>query len=452
MWGWQQGGKTGVTRRWIVAALGAGSTGAVLAACGPSAGAPAERVNTNPAAAGALDWWLILNNAKEKDILEKQVFAGYLRERPQVTLGLTVVNGWDALYTKLFGALAAGTPPDIGRIKDYWTGDLVGRGALLQLDPYLKADKIDLMAKHGAARLVSCQEKGKTYALPLTTFTLNQFYNPQLLREFGYVRGNAVTPPETWGERRDMARRMTDRSRDIWGHMNRSYSANQSTTTDFMQFAMQNGVEWMNKDLTKFTFDTPEGVETMQYLYDMVWKDESTIPPGYAIQNPRQTNRVALWTDGAWLIPGYRATAPDMKFSVSLIPQKKTRTVMIQGNNVAIFKEGKLRDLAWTMGRHLNTEASDLTWSAESGYPPTMLANLGKPPFSTDPEWVTVMADLKRSDSKPYPIVSNYQEMMNVIGEELLATFQNKKIPKEGIAEAQRRAQLLLDTEVAKRK
>ena len=444
---WLAGG----TRRRLMGALALGTAGAA-AACGQGAGTAAERVNTNPTTGGALDWWLILNNAKEQEILEKQVFADYLRERPQVKLGLTVVNGWDALYTKVFGALAAGTPPDIGRIKDYWTGDMVGRGALLQLDPYLKADKIDLVARHGAARLVSCQEGAKAYALPLSTFTLNQFYNPQLLREFGYVKGTAVTPPETWDERRDMARRMTDRSRDVWGHMNRSYSANQSTTTDFMQFAMQNGVEWMSRDLTRFTFNTPEGIETMQYLYDMVWKDQSTIPPGYVTEKPRETNRVALWTDGAWLIPGYRAAAPDMKFSVALSPQKKSRTVMIQGNNFAIFAEGKQRDLAWTVGRHLNKEASDLTWSAESGYPPTMLVNLGKPPFSTDPEWVTVMTNLKRSDSKPYPIVSNYQEMMNVIGEELLATFQNQKTPTDGIGEAQRRAQLLLDTEVAKRK
>ncbi|HEX2515659.1 MAG TPA: extracellular solute-binding protein [Chloroflexota bacterium] len=439
------------TRRGVFATL-ASVGGAVAVACAPSTQAPAERVNTNPAPSGALEWWLIVNNAKEKDILSEGVFKDYLRERPQVQLNLTVVPGWDNHYTKLLGALAAGTPPEIGRIKDYWTSDFVLRDALVNLDPYLKTDKLDLQAAHGPARLVSCREAGKTYALPLTTFTLNQFFNPELLREYGYVKGTAVTPPETWDERRDMARRMTDRSRDRWGHMNRSYSANQSTTTDYMQFAMQNGVEWMNKDLTRFGFNTPEGIETMQHLYDMVWQDQSTIPPGYTIERPRETNRVAMWTDGAWLIPGYRTTAPDMKFSVALNPQKKSRAVMIQGNNVAIFKESKLRDLAWTVGRHLNREASDLTWSAESGYPPTMLANLNKPPFSTDPEWVTVMQQLQRSDSKPYPIVTNYQEMMNVIGEELLATFQNKKTPREGIAEAHRRAQLLLDAEVARRK
>jgi multiple sugar transport system substrate-binding protein len=439
------------TRRGVAATLAAAG-GAVAVACAPSSSAPAVQVNTNPAPSGAVEWWLIVNNAKEKDILLEGVFGDYLRERPQVQLNLTVVPGWDAHYTKLLGALAAGTPPEIGRIKDYWTSDFVLRDALLHLDPYLKADKLDPPAAHGPARLVSCREGGKTYALPLTTFTLNQFYNPALLREYGYVRGATATPPETWEERRDMARRMTDRARDRWGHMHRSYSANQSTTTDYMQFAMQNGVEWMNQDRTRFGFNTPEGVETLQYLYDMVWQDQSTIPPGYTIERPRESNKVALWTDGAWLIPGYRASAPDMTFSVALNPQKKSRAVMIQGNNVALFKEGKQRDLAWTVGRHLSREASDLTWSAESGYPPTMLANLAKPPYSTDPEWVTVMKQLQRSDSKPYPIVTNYQEMMNVVGEELLATFQNKKTPKEGIAEAHRRAQLLLDTEVAKRR
>jgi len=450
----QPASRRGATRREGLASLLSGATagGALLAACAAPDGAGSGSVDTSPAPSGAVEWWLLLNNAKEKEILEDRVYADFLKERPQLKLNLTVISGWDNVYTKFLAALAAGTPPEIGRIKDYWTSDFVLRDALLPLDPYLKADKIDLPAKHGAARLVSTQEAGKTYALPLTTFTLNQYYNPELLREFGYVKGTTVVPPETWDERRDMARRMTDRTRDRWGHMHRSYSANQSTTTDYMQFAMQNGVEWMNKDRTRFTFNTPEAIETLQYLYDMVWKDQSTIPPGYQIERPRETNRVALWTEGAWLVPGYRTTAPDMKFAVALNPQKQSRAVMIQGNNFTVFKGGKLRDLAWTVGRHLNREASDLTWSAESGYPPTMLANLGKPPFSTDPDWVTVMQQLRRPDSKPYPIVTNYQEMMNVIGEELLATFQNQKTPKDGVADAHRRAQLLLDTEVARRK
>jgi hypothetical protein len=42
--------------------------------------------------------------------------------------------------------------------------------------------------------------------------------------------------------------------------------------------------------------------------------------------------------------------------------------------------------------------------------------------------------------------------MMNVIGEELVSAYENKKIAKEALADAHRRAQELLDKEVARRK
>jgi len=425
--------------------------GLLLAACGAPAPA-AEQVNTNPTTGGEIAWWMLTNNQNEPQILQEQVFKDYLRDRPQVKLAINVISGWDTVNSKLLAAMAAGTPPDIARIKDYWTSDYVSRDSLLPLDPYVKADKIDLVAKHGTARLFSCQQDGKTYALPFTTVSLHQYFNADLLREYGYVKGTTVTPPDTWQERREMAVRMTDRARDRWGSAHRSYGASQSTTTDYMQFAMQNGVEWMNADRSKFTFNTPEGIETLQYLQDMVWKDQSTIPPDYKIDKPKETGKVALWTEGAWQIPAYRSGFPDLKFGVALNPQKKTRTLMVQGNNLAIFKDSKQRDLAWTAARHMNKVESDLLWNSAGGYPPVALANKDMPPFSTDPDWMTVMTQLGRPDSKPYPIVTNYQEMMNQFGEEATFALSNKKTAKDALADAQRRLQVLLDVENAKRK
>ena len=376
----------------------------------------------------------------------------YKKERPQVALSLTSNANWNEHNTKLLAAMAAATPPDVARIKDYWTSDYQSRGALAELDAYVKADKIDLAGKHGAPRLVSTQEGGRTYALPFTTVTLHQFFNPDLLREYGFVKGDAPTPPETWDERREMARRMTDRTRDRWGNAHYSYAPDQGSTTDFMQWVMQNGVEWMNKDLTKFTFNTPEGVETLQYLQDLVWKDQTTIPPGYALQNPRETGKVAMWIGGSWNIPEFRRGFPDMKFMTALNPEKKSRSVMLQANNLVLFKESKSRDLAWTLMRYMNKDTSDLAWNSAAGYVPVTTANFDKPPYSTDPAWQAVTRQLRRPDSKPYPIVTNYQEMMNAIGEELVRAFKNEKLAKEALGEAHRRAQELLDKEVARRK
>ena len=100
----------------------------------------------------------------------------------------------------------------------------------------------------------------------------------------------------------------------------------------------------------------------------------------------------------------------------------------------------------------MNKETSDLAWNAAAGYVPVALANFDKPPYSNDPAWVVVTRQVRRNDSKPYPIVTNYQEMMNVIAEELVAAYRNQKIPKEALAEAHRRGQELLDKELANRK
>ncbi len=441
------------TRRGILQTGAGMGMGLLLAACGgPASGGPAggEKVNTNPTGGGEV-LWSIIGDQPQIDILQNQVFADYKQERPQVKLTITSDGSWNDHNTKLLAAMAAGTPPDLARIKDYWTPDYFTKGALAELEPYVKADKIDLVAKHGAARLVSTQQNNKVYALPFTTVTLNQFYNPDVLREFGFVKGSDPTPPETWNERREMARKMTDRSRDRWGNMMYAYSTDQSTTTDFIQWVMQNGVEWMSKDLTKFTFNTPEGIETLQYLQDLIWKDQTTIPPGYSIQMPRETGKVAMWMGGSWNIPDFRKN-PDMKFMTALNPEKKTRTLMLQANNLVLFKESKQRDLAWTVLRYMNKESSDLAWNAAGGYVPVALANLDQPPFSTDPAWVVIGKQVRRPDSKPYPIVTNYQEMMNTIGEELVAAYKNQKIAKEALADAFKRAQDLLDAEVAKRK
>ena len=90
--------------------------------------------------------------------------------------------------------------------------------------------------------------------------------------------------------------------------------------------------------------------------------------------------------------------------------------------------------------------------NSAAGYVPVTTANFDKPPYSTDPAWQAVTRQLRRPDSKPYPIVTNYQEMMNAIGEELVRAFKNEKLAKEALGEAHRRAQELLDKEVARRK
>ena len=80
--------------------------------------------------------------------------------------------------------------------------------------------------------------------------------------------------------------------------------------------------------------------------------------------------------------------------------------------------------------RYMNKDTSDLAWNSAAGYVPVTTANFDKPPYSTDPAWQAVARQLRRPDSKPYPIVTNYQEMMNAIGEELLRPSRTRSRPR----------------------
>jgi multiple sugar transport system substrate-binding protein len=360
---------------------------------------------------------------------------------------VTIVShgDWNDHFTKLQTALAGGVPPDIARMKDYWIVDFVTKDALTELDAFIVADKLDLKARHGEGRLESTRVGGKTYALPFTTLTLNEFYNEDLLKQFGFVVGAEVRPPTTWEERREYARRMVDRDRGQWGYRNYSFDPSQSSTVEWMELLWQNGGEFLTKDLGRFVFNTAEGVEALQYIVDLIWKDQVAPAPGVPVPGGPASGKIALWNGGCWDIPSYRTNRPDFNFGVAIKPAKKSATVMIQGNNLAMFRESKQREAAWTLMRFMNREESDLAWNAQGGYLPVALANFEKPPFSTDPAWQMVIKQYRRQDTRPMPITVSYQEIMNAIGAELRAAYENKKPVKDALADAQRQAQDILD-------
>ena len=64
-------------------------------------------------------------------------------------------------------------------------------------------------------------------------------------------------------------------------------------------------------------------------------------------------------------------------------------------------------------------------------------ANWQKPPYSTDPNWKVVIEQAQRKDTQPIPIFVGYEEVTDKIGAELQAAYQNKKTPKQALADAE---------------
>ncbi|HLH73553.1 MAG TPA: extracellular solute-binding protein [Chloroflexota bacterium] len=424
----------------------------LLAACGGNAtptsvtqppATAAEQAGAKPAASGAtpasgngvtLEMWAI-GGKPQADILNNKVFPGLYQKHPDVKeIHVQMLSGWQDLFQKLVTALAGNAGPDMSRIKDYWTPEFAVKGVLLPLDSYLSQQTDITSDKYGAARWDSTQWKGKVYALPFTTFVEDYFYNETLFNQDG------LKPAQTWDEQTEIAKKLTDASKQQWGYMLYDYGASQSGTWDFIPLLWQAGGDFTNADRTQLTFDSDAGVKALSYQVDLIWKYKVCLPPGASTTNVVENSKIGQWHTGCWVIPTYANTAPNLKYSVDLMPAltDDNRSMIIGGNNVGAFKGTKHPDQAWEALAWIGSADMDLVWNSLAGYLPVRVANWQKSPYTDDPKWKVVVEQAQRKDTRPIPIFVGYEEITDKIGSELQAAYFNKKTPQQALADAQK--------------
>ncbi len=424
----------------------------LLAACSggasPAGGASSPSAPTSTAANGAkpgataapssanavtLEMWAI-GGKPQADILAKDIFPGLYKQQPDIKeVHVQMLASWQDLFQKLVTALAGNAGPDLSRIKDYWTPEFAVKGVLLPLDSYLAEQKDITSDKYGQARWDSAQWHGKVYALPFTTFVEDYFYNETLMSAAG------LKPASTWDEQTANAQKLTDASKQQWGYMLYDYGASQSGTWDYIPLLWQAGGEFTNSDRTQLTFNSEAGLTALSYQVDLIWKYKVCLPPGQTTTNVVQNNKIGQWHTGCWVIPTYAQTAPNLKYSVDLVPALKgdNRSMIIGGNNIGGFKGTKHADQAWKTLAWIGSGASDLTWNSKAGYLPVRVENWKSEPYASDPTWKVVVEQAQRPDTKPIPIFVGYEEITDKIGSELQAAYYQKKTPQQALTDAQ---------------
>jgi ABC-type glycerol-3-phosphate transport system substrate-binding protein len=70
--------------------------------------------------------------------------------------------------------------------------------------------------------------------------------------------------------------------------------------------------------------------------------------------------------------------------------------------------------------------------------------NFAKEPYVSDPEWKVNLDQYRVKENVYQPIYGGYTEGAKAIAEELVAAYTGQKTPKDALADAERRATLLL--------
>ena len=309
-----------VSRRRFLKLVGLGGGVVLIGACAaPPAPSPAPAGETAPApaaqeGAGAtaepIVFWTPGGSAVYCQNFNA-ISKAFAEEYPGLTVADAQCGVGDQNFLEvLLARVAAGNPPDTTIIWDSPVS-LAVRGALEPLDDLMKASRYSQVEAWPPGVLASCQWQGKTYGLPTAAGTYAVYYNEALFESKG-ISAKREDFPKTWDEMRKLSKEFT-----VWeGDTLKSvgFPITMVGAVELNIFSALNGSQFYDATNNKFTIDSEQNVEMMQYFLD--WLNEEYKGDINAVNNSAnwgfypdsngrppefQNGKVAMLSEGFWV-------------------------------------------------------------------------------------------------------------------------------------------------------
>jgi len=238
---------------------------------------------------------------------------------------------------KFIASLNAKTAPDIYSLDVVQFPYFISIGAFTDItDVYQSMPYKDSLPK---GMLPVGSKDGKIYALPYELDLSSIIYNKDLFREAGLDPEN---PPQTWDEFTIACRALTkdlngDGITDQWAFAEVGNSGG-AYMFWFMPWIWGNNGR-MFDDSGNLVLNSPEVKETLQYWYDLIYKEKVAIETSLNWGSGDRYNafvakKIAMYLGGNFNISSLQTDAPDMDFGVCLIPRNKGENTSFAGGNM----------------------------------------------------------------------------------------------------------------------
>jgi multiple sugar transport system substrate-binding protein len=366
----------------------------------------------------------------------------YNAAHPEDALESVSMGRYEALSQKLMAAVAAGGPPDIAQCYEAWTANLVENESIVPLSTLvLGADGIpqESMADFYDIFLRGGSHDGVLWSFPFNKSVRCLYYNKDHFREAGLDPEQA---PRSWMEYRNYARKLTvDADGD--GKPERLGLASQITATMFENLLVQNGGALLNPDETAATFDSPEGVEALQFMLDLLVNDGTAqLSQGFEYQNEFLAGKVSM-IEGSSVSLAFIEGKYDFELGIAPLPAGKLDTQLVAGTDVVIFATSPERQQrAWRFVRWFTETPQTARWSAETGYLPVRKSAMDHPilleKMKANPGLREAYAQLRRA--VPQPKTAGWYAGRDILEREAIEpVLRGKMQPAEALAAAAER-------------
>jgi ABC-type glycerol-3-phosphate transport system substrate-binding protein len=216
------------------------------------------------------------------DVIIKDLISQYQQENPHVTINFEIQRDVDH-RTKTLLTIAAGSGPDMFDIPNDMHLRYAESGLLAEIPHDLWGGKEAYEQYWEDGTVDAIRVDGKDYSIPGEWGAIPgaYFVNTRLAEEAGLEWKQYQEKPITWDELPEWAAKMT--VKDDSGRITRdgfllhhSYGAAR-TYAFFEDIFLKKGGKVLSDDNKQSLLNTDEGYESMQYLYDLVYKYEASL-------------------------------------------------------------------------------------------------------------------------------------------------------------------------------
>ncbi len=375
-----------------------------------------------------------------------EIEAAFHEKYPNITLEFiqNPEGGANRVHDKLVTMLAAGdSSVDVFTTDVIWPPELAAAGWLLPLNEWFPPEE---QAKYIPAMIDAQTVDGKIYGVPHLTDFGALFYRKDILEEAG------IELPNTWGEMVEIAQKFHNPP-EMFGYIS-NFKADQQLMCEYVEFLYSNGGKFLDESGTEMLFTSPESIESIQFMVDMVNKYK-IVQPGITTMNLDEGR--TIFTEGRavfhrnWLYvwamgEHHEASKIKGKIGVMLLPTFKEgmNTSTLGGWSFSVNAFTKHKEEAAKVALFLGgPEAQKIRAMKGDRVPPLM-------PVLNDPEVVEknpVYLEMSKFANyiKSRPKTPFYTQISDIFQAELQEAILMRKTPEEAVQDAVEEIEPLLE-------
>lgn len=374
-----------------------------------------------------LEFWMPGQEATIRQTIEGLI-KKYEEQNPDVKIKYTQVP-WNEWFPKVTAAIAGNMVPDITGLGYGQFGMLVVKDLFAEV-PIDEADKNDI----AEWALKAGSYKGKQHALFFPE-TRPLAYRKDFFEEAGLDPDN---PPSTWAELTEYALKLTQRKA---GKVTRAgidipyMGGVEQTFLTFYAMKKEGGHLW--EEGGKPVFNTPEGIETLQYLVDLRLKHDVVIPSDLqsVMGTAFESGVAAMGFPKSQGLPMLLASKPG-QIGFALPPKEVSSKALTLGTFLAVYKKSKKQEVAFDFLKFLYSKES--MWEIYKGilFLPTRKSLQQQ--FIEDADYNAVLLECI-TNSVSYNVNPSFGEARKAINDELVKAFLGKASPEDALKTAEER-------------